>query len=120
MTAGYSTQSRATSFLSAVGHIVSGFSLPSRGPVTDPTRGSGQAARKRSSQDGPTITGPGVLCSTQKRRRIQANTRPEIHQLVPGSPSFQDGGTVYTAYTVVQQEWVLGKVDLKDAYLTNQ
>jgi len=99
--------------------VISPVSLhsPSVGPIADPARGGGQAAHKRSSQDGSTITGfcgQPFLYSFQKRGRVQANPRLKI---CLDAPHFKMEG-LFMLPTVVQREWVLGKINLKDDYLT--
>ena len=91
-----------------------------RGPDSDSTEGSRQAIRKGGSQSGAMIAGLDVqplLCGVQRRRRLQANTGPKVHRLLPECTPFQDGGTLH-ATLGGPATLVFSQVDLKDTYLT--
>jgi len=81
---------------------------------------SGETNRKRSSCNGAKGTDVDLqplLHGAQKRRRVQTNTGPEIPKHTSRSSTLQNGGVTYAPHNYTAKLGI-GKVDLKDAYLT--
>lgn len=92
-----------------------------RGSEIDSSVRDTQVGRKRCCSTNKAIAyshNKPYVCGPKKRRRLEANHRPEIPQFLPRATTLQDGGSLYVTKHIISLGWFMVKIDLKDAYLT--